>query len=99
MTSISNQSSSVIVATYDFSKIESIVDVGGENGMLLATILKANPHLKGILFDLPEVIERTRNSECLMTEISSGQCQLVPGNFFEAVPEGADAYLMKNIIY
>jgi hypothetical protein len=67
--------------------------------MLLGTILKANPHLKGILFDLPEVIERARDSQYLTTEISSGRCQLIPGNFFETVPDGADAYLMKHIIH
>jgi hypothetical protein len=75
MTSLSNQSASAIAATYDFSKIKSIVDVGGGNGMLLGTILKANPHLKGILFDLPEVIERAKDSQYLTTEISSGRCQ------------------------
>jgi hypothetical protein len=99
MTSLSKLSASAIVATYDFSKMKSIVDVGGGNGMLLGTILKANPHLKGILFDLPEVIERARDSQYLTTEISSGRCQLIPGNFFETVPDGADAYLMKHIIH
>jgi hypothetical protein len=99
MTSLSNQSASAIAAAYDFSKMKSIVDVGGGNGMLLGTILKANPHLKGILFDLPEVIERARDSQYLTTEISSGRCQLIPGNFFETVPDGADAYLMKHILH
>ncbi len=99
MASVSNQPASLIATTYDFSKIKSIVDVGGGNGTLLGAILKANPHLKGILFDLPEVIERVRYSEYLTTEISSGRCQLIPGNFFETVPDGADAYIMKCIIH
>ena len=63
---------------------------------LLRTILDATPRLHGILFDLPQVV--TGASEILTGEIAS-RCQVVGGNFFDSVPQGADVYLMKGVIH
>ena len=59
--------------------------------------MKANPHLQGVLFDLPFVIEGAGG--LLEQEGVSDRVNLVSGNFFESVPAGADAYMMKHITH
>jgi hypothetical protein len=97
MTSISRMFNAPVVAAYDFAGIGTLVDVAGGHGSLLAAVLKANPSLRGILFDLPQVVEggRTRMED----EGLSDRCEVRSGSFFEAVPEGADAYMLKFIIH
>src|SRR5262249_1715329 len=55
MTSISTLESKAVAAAYDFAGIRTLVDVAGGHGLMLATILKANRRMQGILFDLPHV--------------------------------------------
>ena len=86
-----------VVEACDFSPINRLVDVAGGHGLLLAGVLKANPHLEGVLFDLPFVIEGA--GRLLEQEGVSQRVELVSGNFFESVPAGADAYMMKHIIH
>lgn len=86
-----------IVEGYDFSRALTVVDVGGGRGVLLAAILKANPHLHGILFDQPNVVaaaERTLEEAGV-----SERCELVSGDFFRAVPPGGDIYILRSIIH
>jgi len=97
MTSFSNIEIAAVVSGYDFSSIRTLVDVAGGHGSLLTSILKANPHVSGILFDVPEVIERAK-AQIATSEVSD-RCQLMSGNFFESVPGGADAYVLKHIIH
>ena len=97
MTNLSLLSAPAIVEGYDFSGINKLVDIAGGHGLLLAAILKANPHLQGILFDLPFVIEGA--GELLENEGVTARTEKVSGDFFESVPAGADAYLMKHIIH
>src|ERR1039458_1744857 len=85
-----------LLAAYDFSGFERLVDVGGGEGALLSAILKATPRLHGVLFDLPQVV--ARSSEILTGDIAV-RCQVVGGSFFDSVPEGADAYVMKGVIH
>jgi hypothetical protein len=87
---------SELLASYDFSRFERLVDVGGGQGALLRAILDATPKLHGILFDLPEVV--TGASEILTAEIAA-RCQVVGGSFFDSIPRGADAYLVKGIVH
>jgi ubiquinone/menaquinone biosynthesis C-methylase UbiE len=85
-----------ILAGYDFSSFETIVDIGGGDGGLLAAILKAYPNMKGVLFDIPSVTlkaERRMEAERL-----SDRCEIVSGDFFESVPPG-DAYILKAVIH
>ena len=89
-------SSPALVAAYDFSRFERLVDVGGGEGALLRDILSATPGLRGVLFDLPHTLARA--PEVLTAEIAA-RCEIVAGNFFDSVPEGADAYLMKGVIH
>jgi hypothetical protein len=97
MTSLSSALAPAIVAAYDFSDIDSLVDVGGGHGLLLASILKANPQMHGTLFDLPHVLDGAR--ALLQREGVAERAETASGNFFEAVPEGADAYIMQHIIH
>ena len=86
-----------VVQAYDFSRLGTLVDVAGGHGLLLSGILKANPHLHGILFDLPFVIAGAR--DLLSEEGVSNRVELVSGDFFQSIPAGADAYMMKHIIH
>ncbi|MGH9414136.1 MAG: methyltransferase [Terriglobales bacterium] len=85
-----------IVGAYDFSKFDCVVDVGGGRGALLAAILAAHPKLRGILYDLPEV---TAGAAALRTKSLDERCKIVSGDFFQAVPAGADGYLLKGILH
>lgn len=97
MTDLSSGEAPAVVATYDFSGFEHIVDVAGGAGGLLAAILASAPKLRGTLFDQPAVIEQAKSDGILTT--FADRCQLVGGSFFEGVPAGADAYIMKHIIH
>ena len=97
MTNLSVTEIATIAASYDFSSIQTLVDVAGGEGLLIASILKSNPTLKGVLFDQPHVIERAK--PFLEAEGLLERCQLAAGNFFESVPEGGDAYILKYIIH
>jgi hypothetical protein len=96
MTDFSRPVNRLIATSYDFSSFTTLVDVGGGQGTLLTTILKAYPALKGILFDLPSVIESASAS---IEEELRDRCELAAGDFWEAVPSGADAYLFKNVLH
>jgi SAM-dependent methyltransferase len=85
-----------IVGAYDFSKFRRIVDVGGGQGALLAAILEANPQTRGVLQDLPSVIA---GAGVLRREGIAERCEAVGGDFFDGVPEGGDAYVLKGIIH
>lgn len=97
MTNFSSLESAAIATSYDFSSIQTLVDVAGGQGLLIASILKSNPTMKGILFDIPYVIESAK--PFLEAEGVLERCQLAAGNFFESVPEGGDAYILKHIIH
>lgn len=85
-----------IVAAYDFGRARRIVDIAGGRGILLAAILRRNPSARGILFNLPQVIEGARNE--LDPEMVS-RIEFMPGNFFQTVPSGGDLYILKNILH
>ena len=81
----------------DFSKVQTVADVGGAHGVLLAAILSANPKARGILFDLPHVIETAKLA--IEAEGLANRCEVIGGDFFKEVPPGADAHLLKQIIH
>jgi SAM-dependent methyltransferase len=97
MTSFSNLATEAVVKAYDFSGFETLVDVAGGHGRLLSEILGANPSLRGVLFDQPHVIEAAR--EFVASKGLADRCETAAGDFFESVPAGADAYVMKHIIH
>jgi ubiquinone/menaquinone biosynthesis C-methylase UbiE len=84
-------------ASYDFTGSHTVVDVGGGYGTVLTAVLRANPELRGVLFDQPDVIEGAspRIAEAGLAE----RCELVAGSFFDAAPEGGDVYLLSSIVH
>ncbi len=96
MTAISMIDGPAVAEAYSFDGVHSIVDVGGGHGLLLATILARNPHLRGTLYEVPHVIEGCRNGP--LTHVME-RCTLASGDMFSSVPAGADAYIMKHIIH
>jgi hypothetical protein len=86
-----------VVDAYDFSQFSTLVDVGGGDGTLLAEILAATQGLRGVLFDT--AAGSAQAPERLRAAGVEDRCQVVVGDFFEAVPEGADAYIMKSVIH
>ncbi len=88
--------SPMLLAAYDFSRFDRLVDVGGGQGALLCDILSATQGPRGVLFDLPQVVSGA--SKVLNGEIGE-RCQIVGGDFFHSVPEGGDAYILKGVIH
>lgn len=86
-----------IVDVYDFTKFTTIADIGGGNGTLISAILKAGPELKGVLFDAAYGLEAAEQT--LRAEGTQDRVQVVEGDFFKSVPEGADAYVMKAVVH
>ncbi len=89
--------SAPLIAAYDFSAFRCVADLGGGTGRLLADILAANPNLQGVLFDLPHVLAAA--PPLLEASGVAGRCKLVSGSFFEGVPAGADAYVLKSVLH
>jgi ubiquinone/menaquinone biosynthesis C-methylase UbiE len=85
-----------IIRSYDFSAFQTIVDVGGGQGDLLAAILTAAPQARGILFDQAAVIKR---AEAQIEPALRQRMQFVAGDFFTAIPQGGDAYLFKQVLH
>jgi O-methyltransferase domain/Dimerisation domain len=97
MTSVSEMTDVPVVAGYDFSAYPTIVDVGGGHGSLLATILAAAPASRGVLYDLSPVVANAPN---LLREYDvEDRVRIEEGSFFDSVPDGGDAYVLKNIIH
>ncbi|BAW96545.1 O-methyltransferase, putative [[Synechococcus] sp. NIES-970] len=97
MNSFSKNEEPEILTHYDFSSFTTIVDVGGGYGELLGSILAKYPTLKGILFDEDYVVDHA--APTLMRHGVGDRCQRIGGSFFETIPAGGDAYLLKHIIH
>jgi hypothetical protein len=99
MSSLSSIENPAVAAAYDFGRVAHLVDVGGSHGHLLAEILRRYRRLRGTLYDRPPVIERARLAPYLSAKGVKDRVELVAGDFFAAVPAGADGYLMKYILH
>ncbi len=97
MTSVSEFAVAPVVAAYDFSPFATVVDVGGGHGRLLSAIVAATPGLRGILYDLPQVVEGA--PELLAKYAVAERITVEGGSFLDSVPKGGDAYVMKNVIH
>ena len=97
MTSVHGNESPAALTAYDFSTIGVLADIGGGNGSLISATLEKHRALRGILFDMPAVIERSRPK--IERAGLAGRCQCIAGSFFEAVPPGADAYMLRHIVH
>lgn len=97
MVSIHGRETGAMIEAYDFSQFGVLADIGGGNGSVLRAVLKSAPKLRGMLCDLPGVLERAK--PLITADGLTDRIKLQPTNFFEAVPAGADAYLMRHIIH
>jgi hypothetical protein len=97
MTELSRGAADAVIAAYDFSAYQHVIDVGGGRGLMLAAVLAAHPRLRGTLFDLPGVVAGAKS--VLEQRGVADRCDIVGGSFFDAVPEGGDAYMMRVVIH
>lgn len=86
-----------VLDAYDFSGVDTLVDVGGGYGALVVSVLAAHPAMRGVLFDLPHVVAEGRSR--LAAAGLAARCAAIGGSFFDAVPEGGDAYALKFILH
>jgi ubiquinone/menaquinone biosynthesis C-methylase UbiE len=86
-----------VVDVYDFSGINTLTDVGGGIGVLMAEILIANPSMKGVVADIPSVIKEAR--KIIQSRGLEARCRVTECDFFKKIPPGSDAYLMSNILH
>lgn len=97
MTAFSASIAPTLLKAYDFSGIGTLMDVAGGHGFVLCEILRAYPRMKGILFDIESVIE---GAKCRVCDLKMDhRCETVAGDFFQAIPAGADAYYFQHIIH
>lgn len=97
MTSNTALSGTAITRAYDFSGVRRLVDIAGGHGLLLATILQAYPAMRGVLFELPEVVA---GAPAVLGEMGvADRCDVVGGNFFSDVIPSGDAYILRQIIH
>jgi hypothetical protein len=97
MASITRLEAPAIAKAYPFGEIERVCDVGGGSGTLLGHLLHAWPQLRGLLFEAQHVLAAARRR--FERWGVSDRAGLVPGSFFDEVPPGCDAYLLKNILH
>jgi hypothetical protein len=86
-----------VAANCDFSRMRTVADIGGGKGTLLAAILRAHAHLRGVLFDLPGVSADA--ATVLQAAGVEDRCEIVAGDFFEGVPSDADGYILANVLH
>jgi C-methyltransferase len=97
MTSISEMAEHAVVAAFDFNACPVVVDVGGGHGRLLATILASAPTTRGVLFELPDV---ATGAPPLMAKLGVAErVRIETGSFFDSVPAGGYAYVLKHVIH
>ena len=97
MQSFHGHEAAAVIAAYDFSTSTTLVDIGGGDGEMLTKILLANLSLQGILFDLPEVVGRSK--QLLADHPAASRCNLVGGDFFDSIPANGDLYTLRHIIH
>lgn len=96
MTSISAHFTKPLIETYDFGESGTLADIGGGHGAMLTAILQKHRGLRGIVFDLPHVVE---GAKARIASLGMGsRCEAIGGDFFAPLP-AADSYVMKSIIH
>jgi O-methyltransferase/methyltransferase family protein len=90
MTAMTQRANAHLLEAYDFGRFGTVVDVGGGHGAFVGALLSAHPQMRGVVFDQPHVVADAPERE---------RCEVVGGSFFDLVPEGGDAYLLKAIVH
>ncbi|MFH0757696.1 MAG: methyltransferase [Bacteroidota bacterium] len=97
MTSASRMQVSTLISVFPFEKYRTMIDVGGGEGLFLATLLGQTRENRGIVFDLPNALVRA--GEVIAGHKLEGRMEAVGGDFFKEVPGGGDLYIMKNVLH
>ena len=97
MTSISTTEALAVSDAYDFEGVETLMDVAGGHGLLLATVLRRHKKMRGVLFDLPHVAAGAATT--FARAGITGRVRIESGDFFRELPSGADAIIMKHIVH
>jgi O-methyltransferase domain/Dimerisation domain len=97
MVAMTRRTNASVLDAYDFNGFATLVDVGGGRGTFVAALLATYPSLHGVLFDQPHVLAGAQ--ELLREAGVADRCRVVGGSFFDEVPDGADAYLLKSILH
>ncbi len=97
MTSWTKEVANAVVSAYDFSGVQTVIDIGGGHGLLLASILRAYSNVTGVLLDLPRVIEGAR--PILEAAGVADRCQTLGQDFFQRIPDGGDAYVLAQVLH
>ena len=86
-----------VAEAYDFAGVSRVVDVGGGLGTLLITLLQRHPHLTGVLYDAPSVVEQA--GAAIDAAGLGDRFAAEGGDFFASVPAGGDAYVLSHVIH
>ena len=97
MRGLSRQLSESYLDAFEFGQFPLIADIGGGDGTFLSALLVRHPRTRGILFDQPHVVAAA--ADVLQKSNVAGRCQVVGGSFFEAIPPGASAYVVKHVLH
>ena len=97
MTCFSRMIAPALLEVYDFSGVDTLMDVAGGHGAILCDVLSRYPKMKGILFDIPSVADQGKKH--IRSVRLDDRCETMSGDFFEEIPAGADAYYMQHIIH
>ncbi|MBK8468289.1 MAG: methyltransferase [Actinomycetales bacterium] len=96
MTALTSRMAQAVASAYDFTGLNTVVDVGGGHGILLEAVLARHPHLTGTVFDLPQATPQGPSEEA--SDSVAARWSAASGSFFEAVPT-ADAHLLKKVLH
>jgi trans-aconitate methyltransferase len=95
MIALSQGDNEAVAEAFDFRPFTRVIDVGGGHGQLLSLILERHQNLSGVLFDRPSGVDAARSQ----SGSASTRIEFVSGDFFDAVPSGANIYLLKRVIH
>lgn len=97
MTGFVTMNGASVASVYDFKQFRKVIDVGGGHGALMACILKASPETRGVIYDLPHVVEGAKKKMTAAGLLE--RCEVLAGDFFDSVPTGGEAYILSSIIH
>jgi ubiquinone/menaquinone biosynthesis C-methylase UbiE len=97
MRNVSRFAAAAVLEAYDFSGVRTVMDVGGGNGSLALAVLEKHPAMKGTIFDLAYIESKAKQG--IQAAGAAPRCRFEAGDFFQAVPEGADLHMLKFILH
>ena len=97
MSSASKMQVPALLSAFPYKKYPKIIDVGGGEGLFLAAVLGQAAQSRGVVFDLPNVLETS--GDVIVDHFLEGRMEIQAGDFFESVPAGGDLYMLKSVLH